>query len=124
MSDSQSKIYCPVTTAIHVIGGKYKALILWHLMSGPMRFSEIRTIVPQATPKMLTQQLRDLEKDGVINRKVYAVVPPKVEYSLTDKGESLIPLLNGMYEWGKTVLKEKGLEPNCTMTKDNRCCGK
>ncbi len=120
----ENDIYCPVTTTIQIIGGKYKALILWHLMSGPMRFSEIRKLVPQATPKMLTQQLRDLENDGVINRKVYAVVPPKVEYSLTEKGESLRHLLNVMYDWGKDILGEKGIEPNCTMTKTSPCCKK
>jgi len=117
----ENDIYCPVTTTIQIIGGKYKALILWHLMSGPMRFSEIRKLVPQATPKMLTQQLRDLENDGVINRKVYAVVPPKVEYSLTEKGESLRHLLSVMYDWGKDILGEKGIVPNCTMTKDAPC---
>ena len=91
---------CPVAAALEVIGGKWKPLILFQLRDRPMRFSELRRVVPQATQKMLTQQLRDLERDGIINRKVYAVVPPKVDYSLTDYGQTLKPLLSIMCDWG------------------------
>jgi DNA-binding HxlR family transcriptional regulator len=91
---------CPVAAALEVIGGKWKPLILYQLRDRPMRFSELRRVVPQATQKMLTQQLRDLERDGIINRKVYAVVPPKVDYSLTDYGQTLKPLLSIMCDWG------------------------
>ena len=79
---------CPVAATLEVIGGKWKPLILYQLRDRPMRFSELRRVVPQATQKMLTQQLRDLERDGIINRKVYAV-PPKVDYSLTGYGQTL-----------------------------------
>jgi DNA-binding HxlR family transcriptional regulator len=91
---------CPVVAALEVIGGKWKPLILFQLRERPMRFSELRRMVPQATQKMLTQQLRDLERDGIIHRKVYAVVPPKVDYSLTDYGQTLKPLLALMCDWG------------------------
>ena len=84
-------VNCPVAATLHLIGGKYKALLLWHLSGRVLRFNQLRQLVPEATPKMLTQQLRELEQDGLINRKVYPVVPPKVEYSLN------IPLQN----WAK-----------------------
>ena len=93
-------VECPVAATLEVIGGKWKPLILFHLRDRPMRFSELRRVVPQATQKMLTQQLRDLERDGIIHRKVYAVVPPRVDYSLTDYGQTLKPLLALMCAWG------------------------
>ena len=83
---------CPVEATISLIGGKYKAIILWHLVGKTLRFSELSRLVTSATPKMLTQQLRELEDDGLIHRVVYPVVPPKVEYSLTDFGKSLYPI--------------------------------
>jgi DNA-binding HxlR family transcriptional regulator len=96
------KVYnCPVEVTLDVIGGKWKALILWHLRSETMRFAELRKLIPSITQRMLTRQLRELEADGVLARKVYAVVPPKVEYSLTDRGDSLRPLLDVMCRWGK-----------------------
>ena len=81
---------CPVEATIQLIGGKYKAVILWHLMNKTLRYNEIHKLIPKATDKMLAQQLRELEKDGLINRKVYPVVPPKTEYSLTKFGETLL----------------------------------
>ena len=84
---------CPVSATIRLIGGKYKALLLWHLTGRTLRFSQLHRLVPEATPKMLTQQLRELEEDGLIVRTVYPVVPPRVEYSLTPLGESLFPIL-------------------------------
>ena len=93
-------IECPVAATLEVIGGKWKPLILFHLRDRAMRFSELRRVVPQATQKILTQQLRDLERDGIIHRKVYAVVPPKVDYSLTDYGQTLKHLLALMRAWG------------------------
>ena len=83
---------CPVEATLDLIGGKYKALILWHLIDTTLRFNEIGKLIPQATPKMLTQQLRELENDSLIIRTVYPVVPPKVEYSLSDFGKSIIPI--------------------------------
>ncbi len=85
---------------IDLIGGKWKSLILWRLINTTLRFSELRNLIPQATAKMLTQQLRDLENNGLIFRKVYPVVPPKVEYSLTEWGQTVIPILNIMCSWG------------------------
>ena len=84
MSLSCSGYNCPVEATIQLIGGKYKAVILWHLMGKTLRYSELHKRMPKATDKMLAQQLRELEKDGLINRKVYPVIPPKTEYSLTD----------------------------------------
>ena len=106
---------CPVEATISLIGGKYKSLILWKLMSGTLRFSHLRKEVPCATPKMLTQQLRELEADGLLMREVFPVVPPKVEYSLTDFGRSIAPVLEAMYSWGTGYLHEQGREVNCSM---------
>ena len=99
--ETMSPDRCPVTTALAVIGGKWKPVILYQLRDGPLRFGVLRRVVPRVTQKMLTQQLRELERDGIIRRKVYTVVPPKVEYSLSSYGATLKPLLLGMCEWGK-----------------------
>lgn len=112
---ADSATHCPVEATISLIGGKYKSLILWKLTSGTLRFSQLRKEVPLATAKMLTQQLRELENEGLINRKVYPVVPPKVEYSLTAFGESIKPVLEAMYQWGSRYLNEQGLAVNCSM---------
>lgn len=117
MDSPKPAIHCPVSTTLHMIGGKYKGLILWHLMGGTLRFSQLRGVVAGATPKMLTQQLRELEGDGLITRTVYPVVPPKVEYALTEKGRSLRPVLEGMFAWGSALLAEEGLAPNCSMVR-------
>ena len=84
-------------------------------MSGTLRFSHLRKEVPCATPKMLTQQLRELEADGLLRREVFPVVPPKVEYSLTEFGRSIAPVLEAMYSWGTGYLHEQGREVNCSM---------
>lgn len=112
---SPAKTHCPVEATITLIGGKYKALILWKLTGGVLRFSQLRKEVPGATPKMLTQQLRELENDGLLQREVYPVIPPKVEYSLTELGRSIQPILESMYDWGTSYLRKQGLEANCTM---------
>jgi DNA-binding HxlR family transcriptional regulator len=91
---------CPVAFTVGVIGGKWKSLILFHLMSGTKRFNELRRLIPDITQRMLTLQLRELETDGVIHREIYREVPPKVEYSLTQLGNSLAPLVSAMREWG------------------------
>ncbi|HCQ5569173.1 TPA: helix-turn-helix transcriptional regulator [Clostridioides difficile] len=98
---------CPVEATIQLIGGKYKAVVLWHLMGKTLRYNEIHKLMPKATDKMLTQQLRELERDGLISRKVYPVVPPKTEYSLTDFGVSLSPILDEMCNWGENYLNSK-----------------
>jgi DNA-binding HxlR family transcriptional regulator len=92
--------YCPVKVTADIIGGKWKPLILFYLEGGTRRFGELRKMIPTMTKKMLTQHLRELERDGIIHREVYAVVPPKVEYSLTKHGESLKPILKLMSAWG------------------------
>ena len=106
---------CPVDATLRMIGGKYKSLILWHLVDSTLRFGELRKLIPQATPKMLTQQLRELEKDQLIIRKVYPVVPPKVEYSLSDLGHSIRPVLEAMYTWGATYLADNDTPISCSM---------
>ncbi len=101
----KNSFHCPVEATIQLIGGKYKAVILWHLMNQTLRYSEIHKRIPSATDKMLAQQLRELERDGLINRTVYPVVPPKTEYSLTDFGRTLAPILDAMCDWGADYLK-------------------
>src|SRR6266436_1310502 len=91
--------FCPVKLTTNVIGGKWKPLILFYLEGGTLRFGELQKLIPSMTKKMLTQHLRDLERDEVVRRKVYAVVPPKVEYTLTRHGESLKPILKLMSAW-------------------------
>lgn len=96
---------CAVEACLEVIGGKWKGVILHHLMTyGVLRFNEIQRLKPNLSPRILTAQLRELEEDGVIVRKVYPVVPPKVEYSLSTAGESLKPLIHAMQDWGDEYL--------------------
>lgn len=92
---------CPVVFTTHVIGGKWKPSILYYLQGRVRRFSELQKLLAGPTKKMLTQQLRELERDEIVRRKVYAEVPPRVEYSLTKHGESLRPILRLMSAWGK-----------------------
>ncbi len=106
---------CPVSATLELIGGKYKALILWQLSDGKLRFSQLRQRITQATPKMLTQQLRELENDQLVHRQAYAEVPPRVEYSLTELGKSVLPILVAMRNWGADYLKSKNLESVCFM---------
>ncbi|MCG5031455.1 helix-turn-helix transcriptional regulator [Mesosutterella sp. OilRF-GAM-744-9] len=109
------KTYCPVETTLGLIGGKYKALIVWRLMEGPLRFSQLSKIVKCASPRMLTRQLRELEADGLVSRRAYAEVPVRVEYSLTRMGESIYPILSAMYRWGSGYLAEQGKSVGCAM---------
>lgn len=98
---------CPVTVALSVIGGKWKVIILWHLQDGVKRFGELQRQVKGISQKMLTQELRDLEESGLVSRKVYPVVPPKVEYSLTETGWSLKPVLEQLSDWGNEYKKRR-----------------
>ena len=107
---------CPVEATLEIVGGKYKPLILWHLSGKTLRFGQLQKLLSSATPKMLTKQLRELENDGLIARKVYPVVPPKVEYSLTPLGTSFIPILSSICDWGNNYLKANNICPNCSMT--------
>ncbi|ASB87562.1 helix-turn-helix domain-containing protein [Bacillus sonorensis] len=91
---------CPVEATIDIIGGKWKSVILFHLIDGKKRFNELRRLIPGVTQRMLTLQLRELERDGIVHREIYKQVPPKVEYCLTEFGKTLIPIINQMMNWG------------------------
>ena len=119
MSLDCDKTNCPVVATLDMIGGKYKALILWHLAPGVRRFGELRRLIPQATQKMLTQQLRELEENNLIIRTVYPVVPPKVEYRLSDLGESIKPILDAMRKWGTDYMERIGIDANCFMASED-----
>ncbi|MED3564342.1 winged helix-turn-helix transcriptional regulator [Bacillus xiapuensis] len=111
MSRMQDKTFnCEKELTLSVIGGKWKMLILWHLgREGTKRFGELKALMPGITQRMLVNQLRELEEDLIVNREVYPVVPPKVEYSLTEHGKSLMPILESMYQWGKNYMETVGL---------------
>lgn len=99
---------CTFEIAMDLIGGKWKPIIIWHLgTKGTKRFNELKKLIPQITQKMLTQQLRELEIDSLVERKVYPQVPPKVEYSLTESGESLMPILRMMCHWGEEYYEKE-----------------
>ena len=98
---------CPVETTINLIGGRWKILILRELFMGTRRFGELFRALHGISQKMLTQQLREMEQDGLISRKVYAQVPPRVEYSLTGEGRSLKPVLDAMAQWGLSYKRKK-----------------
>ncbi|BAZ27577.1 putative transcriptional regulator [Cylindrospermum sp. NIES-4074] len=98
-AEIDSKLTCEVETTLKVIGGRWKVLIIRELIVGVKRFGELQRSLPGITQKMLTQQLREMEEDGIIHREIYPQIPPKVEYSLTPLGESLKPILYAMHEW-------------------------
>jgi len=93
--------YCPVDLTLSVIGGRWKSLVFWNLREGTKRFGEMKKMLVGINDKMLTQVLRELEASGVVNRKVYEVIPPKVEYTLTEEGKSLLPVMESMSHWGQ-----------------------
>lgn len=103
-SHPQCQFRCSVEAAIEAIGGKWKGVVLYHLADGTKRFNELRRLIPSVTQRMLTKQLRELEQDGIILRQVYAEVPPKVEYSLTEFGQTLMPILKELEQWGNQYL--------------------
>jgi DNA-binding HxlR family transcriptional regulator len=94
--------FCPTEATIAAIGGRWKMIILWHLYGGKLRFSELRRKMPAISQKMLTEQLRELERHGLVTRTVYAEVPPRVEYAATPLGQSLRPVITAMGDWGRT----------------------
>lgn len=107
MADIREKVFnCPLEITVSLVGGKWQCVILWHLRKGALRFSQLKRRLPGITPKMLTQQLRDLEENDLIVRKIYPVIPPKVEYTLSEYGNSFVPVLKSMYSWGKQYSKE------------------
>ncbi len=93
---------CPIETVIQLLGGKWKPLILWHLLDSAKRFNELEKLIPEVTQKMLAQHLRELEADKLVTRTIYPSVPPKVEYSLSEYGKTMVPVLEVMCEWGET----------------------
>ena len=113
MQTNIETLTCPLEASLSIIGGKYKINIIFFLMSQTLRFSELQKKIPSATPKMLSQQLKELETDGLVNRVLYPVVPPKTEYSLTEKGKSLRPVILELYKWGEERFKEAGKPVPC-----------
>lgn len=111
MSRVDRKFNCKKELTLSMIGGKWKMLILWRLgKQGTKRFGELKASMPGVTQRMLVNQLREMEEDMLVERKVYAEVPPKVEYSLTPLGQTLIPLLDFMYQWGEDYVETLGVE--------------
>lgn len=107
---------CSIEAALHIMGGKWKGVILYHLLlDGTHRFNELQRRLTGVPPRLLIKQLRDLEEDGLVMRKVYPVVPPKVEYSLTDEGRSLEPFLLGLCNWGDGWLARRGMKTSAQM---------
>ena len=115
---------CPVETTLTMISDKWKVLILRDLLTGTKRFGELKKSLTGVSQKVLTSQLREMEENGLVERKAYPEVPPRVEYSLTDRGRSLLPILHAMRDWGTAYLREQDLEPNCSMTGTMCCCEK
>ncbi len=111
---TENKIYqCPFEFALDMVSGKWKSLVLYYLSEGTLRYGEIRKKIDGITQKMLTQTLRDLEKNGLVSRKVYPVVPPKVEYTITQSGAELIPIFQSLQAWGEKVAKAQGVAIVC-----------
>ncbi len=108
MQSAKQLPICPVETTLMLIGDKWKVLILRDLLPGTKRFGELKKSIGAVSQKVLTAQLRDMEEKGLVNRRVYAEVPPRVEYSLTEVGRSLKPILDAMWDWGEGYKKRNG----------------
>ena len=113
MEYEKNQFNCPVEATLFLIGGKYKPLILWYLIEKPLHYMELQRLIPKATPKMLSQQLRDLEKCGMVHREVIPEKPPRTLYSLTDFGKSVIPVLISMCNCGSTFLDGLDMASSC-----------
>jgi DNA-binding HxlR family transcriptional regulator len=100
------EVSCPITATMNIIGGKWKSVILWYLKDKPLRFGELHKLIHKCSLKIFNSDLKDLEKDGIVKREVFAEVPPKVEYSLTEYGKSLLPVIITLREWGVKRLME------------------
>ena len=109
----QQQFNCPVEATLSLIGGKYKPLILWHPADCPLHYMELQRRIPSATPKMLSQQLHDLEDCGMAHREVIPEKPPKTVYSLTSFGESIIPVIDAMCQWGANYMDGLDVQPPC-----------
>jgi len=105
-ADIHVPVWLPVEATADIIGGKWKAVILYYLFQGPKRFNELRRLLPEVTQRMLTLQLRELEQDSIVHREIYKEVPPKVEYSLTEFGTSLGPIIVQMLDWGEQYMEQ------------------
>ncbi|MES5397486.1 helix-turn-helix domain-containing protein [Bacillus amyloliquefaciens] len=108
---------CSIELTLKLIGGKWKVLILWYLDEKNMRFGELKRALPQITQKMLTKQLRELEEDGIVNRSVHHQIPPKVEYSLSEIGKSLLPILSTLSDWGAFYAEIRKNSPSSSMSR-------
>lgn len=108
-----SQYGCSIEAFMGVLGGKYKAIIAYELIGRSLRYSELSRLVPKATPRMLSRQLKEMEADGIVHREQYPVVPPKVEYSLTKLGQTLIPMIKQMVEWGDRYFELAGVPIPC-----------
>lgn len=113
MQEKKATFTCPVEATLSLIGGKYKPIILWHLIDQSLHYMELQRLIPKATPKMLSQQLHDLEECGMILREVIPEKPPKTIYSLTAFGKSIIPVLNAMCDWGTDYLDSLDVRTPC-----------
>lgn len=118
---SYHRMGCPVEACTEIVGGKWKGKILFILFTGTKRFGELRKLLPETTQRMLTTQLRELEEDGIVHRKVYPEVPPRVEYSIAKKGESLKPIIDAMWHWGRDFL-DKIPEDNDASVATSKSC--
>lgn len=101
--------YCALDVTMNFVGGKWKAIVLWYLRKGTKRFGELKKLIPPITEKMLSLQLKELEKDGIVKRTIFAEVPPRVEYELTDEGKTLLPLLEEIAAWGRRKASLEGV---------------
>lgn len=113
MNYKKSLFNCPVEATLSLIGGKYKPLILWHLKDHSLHYMELQRLIPKATPKMLSSQLRTLEDCGMVHRQVIPEKPPKTIYSLTSFGHSIVPVLDVMCQWGNNFLDKLDVHPSC-----------
>lgn len=104
----RKEYHCAMDITMDYIGGKWKTVVLWYLRKDKKRFSELRRLIPNITEKMLSLQLKDLENDGLVKKKIYREVPPKVEYFLTDFGKTLIPMLEEIAKWGRGLAETRG----------------
>ncbi|MBK8426773.1 MAG: winged helix-turn-helix transcriptional regulator [Lewinellaceae bacterium] len=100
--------HCALDVSMSFIGGKWKSVLLWYMRAEPKRFSELNRLVPGITEKMLSLQLKELEADGIIRREVFAEVPPRVEYSFTEFGRTMIPMLEAIANWGRQLAQQRG----------------
>lgn len=114
MNKEKIKSYhCQVEAAMDVLGGKYKAIIIYDLIGKTLRYNEIQKLIPQATPRMLSKQLKELINDDIIEKTIYPVVPPKTEYCLTEWGKTLIPIIQGIDKWGQKLFEKEGIDIPC-----------